>query len=153
MLFAAIGKGALAGAAGTTALNAATYLDMSVRARPASELPQQAVDKLADQAGHPVPGAGEEKDNRLSGLASLSGIATGVGLGAAVGLFGPVVRRLPLTLSSLLIGGGAMAATDTSMVRLGLTDPSSWSSADWLSDALPHLAYGLITAITLRAVH
>ena len=39
--------GAVAGAAGTTALNAATFVDMAARARPASDLPQQAVDVLA----------------------------------------------------------------------------------------------------------
>jgi hypothetical protein len=44
-----------------------------------------------------------------------------------------------------------MAATDTSMVKLGLTDPSSWSAADWLSDALPHLAYGIAAEATLRS--
>lgn len=153
MLLTAIGKGALAGAAGTTALNAATYVDMTWRARPASELPQQAVDKLADQAGHPVPGSGEEKENRLTGLGSLSGIATGVGIGMATALLGPFVRKLPVGLSSLLIGAGAMAATDTSLVRLGLTDPSAWSTTDWLSDALPHLAYGIVTALSLRALH
>lgn len=152
VLLSAITKGALAGAAGTTALNAATYLDMSLRARPASELPEQAVEKIADQAGHPVPGSGEEKDNRLTGLGSLSGIATGVGIGAAAALLGPLLRILPVGISSLLLGGGAMAATDASLVRLGLTDPSSWSTADWLSDALPHLAYGIVTAATLRAL-
>jgi hypothetical protein len=152
MFGSAIGKGALAGAAGTTALNALTYLDMSVRARPASELPQQAVETLAEQAQHPVPGTGEEKQNRLTGLGSLSGIATGVGIGAAAGLLGPVLRHLPLGLSSVLIGGGAMAATDASMVRMGLTDPTSWSAADWASDAIPHLGYGVVTAVALRAL-
>lgn len=152
MLISALGKGALAGAAGTTALNALTYLDMSVRARPASELPQQAVEKIADRAEHPVPGSGEQKQNRLTGLGSLSGIATGVGIGAVAGLLGPVLRRLPLPLSSALLGAGAMAATDTSMARLGLTDPRSWSSMDWASDAVPHLGYGLVTVVALRAL-
>ncbi len=152
MLISAIGKGALAGAAGTTALNALTYLDMSVRARPASELPQQAVDKLAAAADHPVPGSGTEKENRLSGLGSLSGIATGVGIGAMAGLLGPVLRHIPLALSSLLIGAGAMAATDASIARLGLSDPKTWSPTDWASDAGPHLGYGLVTAVALRAL-
>jgi hypothetical protein len=152
MFGSAMRKGALAGAAGTTALHALTYLDMSIRARPASELPQQAVEALAQRAGRSVPGSGDERQNRLTGLASLSGIATGVGIGAAVGLFAPVLRHLPLGLSSMLIGVGAMAATDTSMVRMGLTDPKSWSPADWASDAIPHLGYGLVTAVTLRAL-
>lgn len=152
MIFSALARGALAGAAGTTALNAATYADMSWRARPASTTPQQAVDTLAEKAGHPVPGAGEERENRLTGLGSLSGLATGVGIGAAAGLFGPVLRHVPFLLSALALGGGAMAATDTSMVKLGLTDPAKWSQADWLSDAVPHLAYGIVTAAALRAL-
>jgi hypothetical protein len=43
-----------------------------------------------------------------------------------------------------------MAATDLPMARIGLTDPDTWSAADWASDALPHLAYGLATVIALR---
>jgi hypothetical protein len=39
--------GAAAGAAGTTALNAATYRDMVVRARPPSTTPERTVDRLA----------------------------------------------------------------------------------------------------------
>jgi hypothetical protein len=151
MFLSAIGKGMLAGAAGTTALNAATYLDMAVRARPASEIPQQTIETLADRMGHPVPGQGEEKQNRLTGLGALGGIATGVGMGALAGVLGPLLRRLPVGLPTLSFGALVMAATDTSMVKLGLTDPSSWSAADWLSDALPHLAYGIAAEATLRS--
>jgi hypothetical protein len=151
-MLSALVKGLLAGAAGTTALNAATYLDMSVRARPASSMPEQAVDKIAEGAGHPIGGAGEEKQNRLTGLGSLSGIATGVSVGAVAGVLRPVLRLLPPGIPALLLGGGAMAATDTSMAKLGLTDPSSWSTTDWLSDLLPHLAYGIATEATLRAM-
>lgn len=146
-------RGAVAGAAGTTALNAASYLDMAARARPSSSTPQQTVETLAERAGHPVPGDGEEKHNRLTGLGSLGGIATGVSIGSAAGLLGPLIRRLPLGLSSILLGGAAMALTDSSMVRLGITDPSSWSAEDWAADAVPHFAYGFVTAAALRAMH
>src|SRR6266536_4517209 len=70
-MFRALWKGALAGAAGTTALNAATYLDMAMRARPASGTPQQAVAQLGERTGRPVTGTGEERDNRLAGLGPL----------------------------------------------------------------------------------
>ena len=46
-MLSALLRGALAGAAGTTALNAVTYLDIAVRARPASETPQRAVKAVA----------------------------------------------------------------------------------------------------------
>lgn len=149
-LFSALVRGAMAGAVGTTALNAATYVDMAVRARPSSSTPQQTVATLAQRANRPVPGEGEERENRLTGLGSLSGIAAGVGIGMVVGLFGPIVRRLPLMIGSTLVGGAAMAATDLPMMQLGVTDPRSWSSTDWLADAVPHLVYGAGTVCALR---
>ncbi|MFN2562694.1 MAG: hypothetical protein ABR571_15540 [Jatrophihabitans sp.] len=153
MIFSGLARGALAGAAGTTALNAATYADMSWRARSASTMPQQAVTVLAERAGHPVPGQGEVRENRLAGLGSLSGIATGVGIGAVAGVLAPMLRRVPFLLAALAFGGGAMAATDLSMLKLGLTDPAQWSPTDWLSDAVPHLAYGVVSAAALRSLH
>lgn len=149
-MFRSLVRGALAGAAGTTALNAVTYLDMSLRARPSSSLPEQAVEKVSEQAGHPVPGEGAQRENRLQGLGSLSGIATGIGIGTAAGLLGPLISRLPGLVGGALLGGAAMAATDAPMARMGLTDPKQWSAADWASDALPHLAYGVVTQAALR---
>lgn len=150
LMFSALVRGALAGAAGTTALNAVTYLDMAGRGRPSSSLPEEAVDRLSQQAGRPVPGAGEERENRLQGLGALSGIAAGIGIGVAAGLFRPVLRRLPAVLGGTLLGAAAMAATDVPMTQLGLTDPARWSPADWAGDAVPHLAYGLVTHAALR---
>jgi hypothetical protein len=31
------------------------------------------------------------------------------------------------------------------MYRLGVTDPKTWDTTSWLSDAIPHLAYGVAT--------
>jgi hypothetical protein len=149
-MFKALARGAAAGAAGTTALNAVTYLDMAVRARPASDIPQRAVQKLAEQAGVDVPGEGEAKANRIEGLGPLAGIATGVGIGMAVGLLRPIIGRLPTVIGAPLIGAAAMASTDLPMTRMGLTDPSKWSTADWLSDVVPHLAYGAVTFAVLK---
>jgi len=42
-----------------------------------------------------------------------------------------------------------MAATDGSMTALGVTDPRSWAAKDWMADAIPHLAYGAVTAAVL----
>ncbi|MFD7160438.1 hypothetical protein ACFV9C_38015 [Kribbella sp. NPDC059898] len=78
--------GMAAGAAGTTALNAATYLDMAARGRPASNTPEAAVDELSGKTHIPIPGDDETRPNRLSGLGALMGIATGVGVAAALGL-------------------------------------------------------------------
>jgi hypothetical protein len=141
--------GAAAGAAGTAALNAATYLDMTIRGRSASDTPQRTVDKLAGSA---VPGEGQTRDNRLTGLGSLSGIVTGVGIGAAFGVLRRLGLRPPALIGGTLVGLAAMAATDSSMASMGISDPRTWSAADWLADLLPHLAYGLVTYGTLRAL-
>jgi hypothetical protein len=150
-MFKGLLRGAAAGAAGTTALNAVTYLDMAWRGRPSSTTPQQAVEELASRAGQSIPGTGEERDNRVNGLGALTGIVTGVGVGAAAGAVRAVVLRLGPVLGPLLLGASAMTATDASLTRLGLTDPKQWDAAAWLSDALPHLAFGVAAYATLRA--
>ena len=147
-----LAKGLAAGAAGTTALNAVTYADMALRGRAPSELPQHAVESAMRSIGQDVPGEGETRQHRLDGLAALSGIMVGLGIGAVAGLAGPVLRRLPLGLGAVVVGGAAMAATDVPTALSGLSDPREWSAADWLSDAVPHLGYGVATAWTLRAM-
>jgi hypothetical protein len=143
-------KGAAAGAAGATALNAVTYLDMAVRGRGASDTPQQTVDTLAGKADLEVPGEGDTRDNRLAGLGSLSGIVTGVGVGAAFGLLRRAGFRPPALIGGALVGLAAMAATDGTMAALEVSDPRTWSPADWASDLVPHLIYGLVTYATLQ---
>ncbi|MEU6281344.1 hypothetical protein [Streptomyces sp. NPDC047028] len=138
-------RGSAAGAAGTTVLNAVTYADMAWRGRPSSQAPAQVVDQIAQEAGHPVPGSGGIRDNRLSGLGALSGIAVGCGTGAAVSLLRRVGIRMPWWLGGAVTAALAMAATDLPMARLGVSDPTSWSAKDWASDAVPHLLYGLVT--------
>ena len=143
--------GAAAGAAGTTALNTATYLDMVLRARPASSTPEKTVEKLAELAGTSVPGADEERANRLAGLAALSGIATGVTVGLLYGAARGLGFRLPLATGSAAAATAALLASNGPMTALGITDPRTWGAVDWVSDVVPHLAYGLVTAATAAA--
>ena len=51
-----LARGALAGAAGTTALNTVTYLDMAVRGRGASSTPEDTVVKVSEMAALRIPG-------------------------------------------------------------------------------------------------
>jgi hypothetical protein len=146
-----LAAGAAAGAAGTTALNTATYLDMVLRARPASSTPETSVEKLADAAGLTIPGNEEDRTNRVSGLGLLLGIATGVGVGALVGLARSAGARPGPIVGSLLTAGLALVGSNAPMTVLKVTDPRTWSVSDWISDALPHLAYGLVTHATLTA--
>lgn len=139
----------MAGAAGTTALNAVTYVDMAWRVRGASDAPEKVVEKAAELAGHPVPGEGEARANRLSALGALSGIAVGSGVGALMAVAG---SRLPVWFGAAVTGAAAMAATDIPMKRLAVSDPTEWSGSDWLADLAPHLAYGAVTFASLRAL-
>lgn len=141
--------GAVAGAAGTTALNAVTYLDMAVRGRGSSSTPQEMVATIAEKAGVEIPGDEETAQNRLSGLGPIAGIMAGVGTGALVGA-ADSLRRLPLPVAALVAALTAMVGADAPLAATGVSDPRSWSTTDWLSDVIPHAAYGLTTAAALR---
>lgn len=144
--------GAAAGAAGTTALNAASYVDMAVRARPSSSTPQETVQKLADSAGVQIPGEGEDKDNRLAGLGPLSGIATGVGIGMLLGVVRAFGWRPGPLAGTVMAAAVALVGANAPMAALGITDPRQWSLDSWLSDVVPHLAYGAVTHATLAGL-
>lgn len=148
--------GIAAGAAGTTVLNGVTYLDMAVRGRPASTTPEQTVRQAEQLAG--VSLAPQESDsdvagNRRSGWGALLGIAAGVGMGAAYGLMRPRLRRVPLMLMGLAAGVGANAGTVAPMTALGVTDPRKWPASSWVMDIVPHVAYGLATAVTFDSLN
>src|ERR671933_760091 len=119
-------RGAAAGAAGTTALNAVTYLDMAVRGRASSSTPEQTVEKLAAAAHVPIPGDEETRQNRVQGLGPLTGLVAGIAAGVLVAANGP-------------------------MTALRITDPRTWSATDWASDLVPHLVYGAVVKTTMDA--
>jgi hypothetical protein len=150
-MFTPLLRGALAGAAATTALDAVTYVDMAVRGRPSSQTPQQTVEKFADIAQVDIPGDEDTRQNRVDGIGPLLGIATGVAVGTVAGLLRPVLVRTNPLVAAVLIGAAAMAASDLPMRALGITDPAEWSPQDWLADALPHLAFGAIVETALRS--
>lgn len=142
--------GALAGAAGATALNAVTYLDQAVRGRPSADTPGQTVNALADSTGVGVPGDADTKQNRLEGLGPLAGLAVGVGVGALCGLLRAYSIKIPKTVSPFVVGLGAMAISDSTMTALKISDPRSWTPSTVAMDAVPHLAYGMVTTATLH---
>ena len=148
-------RGALAGAAGTTALNATTYLDMAVRGRATSDSPEQVVEKTAAAAGIAIPGSGGERDNRVAGLAPLSGSAVGVVIGSVFGsvhrAFARRGRSIPAPVEIALIAAAAMVLSDVPLRLLGISDPAGWTAKDWVSDVVPHLVYGTVTYATLVA--
>jgi hypothetical protein len=137
-------RGLAAGAAGTTALNLVTYLDMAVRGRPASSTPEKSVERLADVVGADL-GEGEEAENRKAGLGPMLGFGTGLGAGLLYGVLAGG-RRVPRPVGAVVLTGLAMLGSSAPMTVLGLTDPRQWTASEWAADVVPHLAYGAVAA-------
>lgn len=147
--------GMLAGAAGTTALNATTYLDMAVRGRPPSTTPEQTVRKGEALIGVSLSSESPDSqpaESRRSGIGALLGIAAGVGTGGVYGLLRPRLGRVPLVLLSLGAAAGANVGPMLPMAALGVTDPREWTLDSWITDLLPHLAYGVVTTAAFEAM-
>ncbi len=141
--------GAAAGAAGTTALNAVTYLDMAVRGRPSSSTPEDTVERLSEKAHLPVPGAGETRSNRVAGLGPLTGLVAGVGIGALLGAARAAGWRPSVGAGTATATVGALVGTNGPMTVLWVTDTRTWPASSWVADVVPHLAYGAVTAAVL----
>lgn len=148
-------RGAIAGAAGTTALNATTYLDMAVRGRGTSSAPNDLVEAAAGKAGVTIPGKGDDRANRLAGLGPLSGTGVGVVVGAVAGSLHRSLRKrgrsVPAPAAIVLISAAAMAMSDVPLRLFAISNPAEWRAADWAADAVPHLVFGALTYATLRA--
>ena len=145
-------KGFIAGAVGTELLNITTYLDMAVRGRGTSSVPDDDVQKMVDRAGISL---GQDEDtaaNRRTAIGTLLGYLTGASMGVSYGLARPVLRHLPGVPAAVLVGMAAMAATDAASTAMGTTDPRSWSAQDWLADLIPHLAFGAGVVATYDAL-
>ncbi len=149
--------GAIAGAAGTMALDIASYGDMVVRGRQSSNMPAEVVRRLAEKAGveplaKPDEAVDDKTKNRRSALGALSGYGVGLAIGALYGATRPLTNRLPLAFAALGVGAAAMLAADVPAVRLGATDLRDWTAASWISDVIPHVAFGLTTVLVVNAI-
>lgn len=150
--------GALAGAAGTLALDVVSYGDMALRGRSASTMPAEVVRRLAVKAGYaplsiPAEEASETTNNRRSALGALSGYAIGISIGAAYGIISLAAgTKRQLFLRTVVLGAVAMAASDVPATLLGATNLKEWTATSWVSDIVPHVAYGLTTAAVVSAL-
>jgi hypothetical protein len=143
--------GIVSGAVGTLVLDVVSYGDMLVRGRAPSELPARAAEALARKVGFQLGGAGSESaKNRGSALGALLGYGTGAAMGAVYGVVAG--RRPPGPFTGLAHGGAVMVVANAPMVAQGLTDPRTWGVSGWVSDILPHAAYGWATVATYRFV-
>lgn len=134
-----LGRGLLAGAVGTTLLNLASYADMALTGRGASTAPAETVQRALDRLGVRSPSGGPARD----ALGAVAGIGAGLGVGVLAAGARRMGVRLPAPAGAAVVGALAMAATDAPMASLGVSDPRSWSAADWTRDIVPHLAYGV----------
>lgn len=146
-----LAAGAVAGAVGAVVIEAVSYGDMLLRGRPPSELPAQAAGALAAKLGVNLGGPDTaEARHRVEALGALLGYGGGMAIGAVWGLLWRSGR--PGRLAGVALGAAAMIPTNLPMVAMGLTDPRTWGLAGWTSDVVPHLAYGLATVATYRAI-
>ena len=146
-----IGLGLVAGAAGTMALDIATYLDMAIRGRAASEVPAQLAGEIVERVGVNL-GRGETAANRRTGIGALLGYATGVGIAVVYSVLRPRVERVPFPVTAAAVGLCAMAASDVTATAYGVTNPKEWGLVGWASDMFFHLIYGYITVAVFEAL-
>ncbi|MGY1715837.1 hypothetical protein ACI78R_15350 [Geodermatophilus sp. SYSU D01106] len=151
-MISSLARGLVAGAAGTTVLNAVTYADVLWRGRAPSETPEQVVDALAGRLAGGLPGRGAVREHRRTALGALSGIGTGLGVGVLASVLRSAGVRFSGPTGAVVAGAAAMAATDGPVAALGVSDPRTWTAADWVADAVPHLAYGAAVQGVLSSV-
>lgn len=60
--------------------------------------------------------------------------------------------RVSTPLAGAGVGLAAMGMADGSYAFSGASDPREWSAADWVSDLIPHVIYGLVTVAAHGAV-
>ena len=106
--------------------------------------------KLAERADVDLSGGSSDEEtvqNRKSALGALSGFAVGLGVGTAYALARPLLGDVSILRAGVFLGLAAIAGSDVPATTLGVTDPSEWSLDSWVSDTVPHLAYGLTVAL------
>ena len=145
--------GIVAGAAGTVALDVATYLDMAIRGRSASNAPAQLVDSVAKSLHLSFfSGDDQQAKNRESGLGALLGYVNGLGTGVVYGLLRSQSETVPLPLAAIGVGLAAMVASDVPLIVSRVSNPKSWGVSGWAADLIPHLIYGLVTVVTYESL-
>lgn len=139
--------GLLAGAAGATAKNAASYLDQVVAgdappSSPDSSTVAATADTAAGTAGRDLG------SSQASALGNLGGLGIGLGVGAVAGLARGGNATPNPVVAATLTGVAAMAVGDGLALATGASKPRS--TANLVRDLVAHLAYGAVTAWALH---
>jgi len=134
-----IGKGILAGLAGTAAMTASSMIEARMTGRPPSTTPADAVERVVG-----IEPEGQEEEQRLSNLAHW---AYGTGWGLPRAMLGAIgLSQALATAAHFLAVWGAELIM---LPRLGITPPASeWKQGDLLKDAWHHAVYATAAGIT-----
>lgn len=143
----AIAYGLAAGAAGSALLNATTYADMAIRARPESKVPQRVIKEFARWAG-----VRRMQRPRVQGLSMLLGYADGFGTGVLFGVLRPRMRGVPWYLAGLGLAAFTLVLSEGTATAMGKTDPRDWGLSGWLMDLAPRALYGCVTCLVYDAL-
>lgn len=143
----AIVSGIAAGAAGTAVLDATSYADMAIRARPPSKVPKQVVKEFARWSGvSRLPRA------RAQGLSMLLGYADGFGTGLVFGALRPRMRAVPWFVAGIGLAAASLLISEGTATAMGKTDPRRWGLSGWMSDIVPRALYGCVTCLVYDAL-
>lgn len=143
-----IGKGLLAGFAGTLAMTASSTIEMKLRRRPPSSAPADAAGKVLGIEPR------DEQGKRRFGNVVHFGYGTAWGLARAAlgaGLCATGLRRsvAPAIGHFLAVWGTELLA----LPRLGVVPPvRSWGGKEIAIDAFHHLVYAGATDLAYRAI-
>lgn len=142
-LSSAIGKGLIAGAAGTVAITISQMIEMKITKRPASEEPADAAEKVL----HITPDTSEDKKKLSQDIHWLYGSSWGVprGLLSLAGLNG---------LSATGLHFATIYATSLIMPpALKIAPPlKEWKTKELLINALHHGVYALAAGLVYEAL-
>ncbi len=135
---AALGRGILAGLAGTAVMTAfQKFIEMPLTGRPDSYAPASFAEKVLPI--HPASSQGRERLNYGTHftLGTLWGSA--YGLAARAGLRGP---KAVAVVFGVVYSGDVLLNT-----ALGLYRPSTWSGQDWVVDVVDKLVQATATGV------
>ncbi len=61
--------------------------------------------------------------------------------------------RPRLLVATLVATAIALIGTNGPMTVLGVTNPLTWGVVGWISDLIPHIGYGMVTALILNYLY
>ena len=143
-LAGAIGKGLLAGFAGTAAMTVSSTLEARIRGRAPSSAPARATAKVLGITAF-------EDDRAMARFSDLSHWGYGTGWGVVRGLLGLTPLR-PRT-ATVVHGGAVWGSAQVTLPALAIAPPSIfWGAKEIAIDALHHAVYAASCGVAYAAL-